>query len=102
MYADLYGARGNCANDLKAVTHDRQSERTAATPCLAHATRRRCAWGAYVLHQALRPPTLAHTALATAQPSTVLLTLCTVATQVQQYQDRRLLPLPTSCPVQAR
>ena len=56
---------------------------------------------AYVLHHALRTHTLAHTALATAQPSTVILTLFKVATQIKQYKDRILLHLPTSCPVKA-
>src|SRR5687767_1722608 len=44
-------------------------------------TPRGCCWRAgptYVLHHALRTHTLAHTALATAQPSTVILTLVTV------------------------
>ena len=50
---------------------------------------------------ALRTHTLAHTALATAQPGTVILTLCKVATQIKQYKDRILLHLPTSCPVKA-
>ena len=56
---------------------------------------------ASVLHHALRPHTLAHPPLATAQPSTLMLTLFKVATQVKQYKDRRLLHLPTSCPVKA-
>lgn len=56
---------------------------------------------ASVLHHALRTHTLAHTALATAQPATLRLTLFTGATQVNQYQDRMLLHLPTSCPVTA-
>jgi len=51
----------------------------------------------------LRPVThtLAPTALATAQPSTVILTLFKVATQIKQYKDRSLLHLPSSCPVTA-
>ena len=55
--------------------------------------------GAYVLHHALRTHALAHTALATAQPSTVILTLFQIAAHVKQYKDRILLHLPTSCPV---
>ena len=47
------------------------------------------------------PPTLAHTALATAPPSTVILTLVKVATPVTQDKDRMLWHLPPSCPVQA-
>ena len=56
---------------------------------------------AYVLHHALRTHTLQQTALAQAQPSTVILTLFKVATQVKQYKDRILLHLPTACPGKA-
>jgi len=101
VYEDLYCARGNGENDIKAVQGDRQSDRTSATTCLANATRLLLACAAYVLHPALRTPTLTHTALATAQPSTVILTLGKVATQVKQYKDRILLRVPTSCPVKA-
>ena len=44
---------------------------------------------------------LQHTALANAQPSTVILTLFKVATQSKQYKDRILFHLPSSCPVKA-
>ena len=101
MSEDLSCARGHCANDITAVQSDLHSDRTSATTFLANATRLLLACGAYVLHHALRPHTLAPTALATAQPSTVILTLFQVATQVKQYKDRILLHLPTSCPVQA-
>jgi Transposase DDE domain group 1 len=101
VYEDLYCARGNCANDIKAIKCDLHSDRTSATTCLANATRLLLACGAYVLHHALRTHPLAHTALATAQPSTVILTLFKVAAHVKQYKDRLLLPLPTSCPVKA-
>jgi hypothetical protein len=40
-------------------------------------------------------------ALAQAQPSTVILTLFQIATQIKQYKDRILLHLPSSCPVKA-
>ena len=101
VYEDLYCARGNCENDIKAVKCDLHSDRTSATTFLANAMRLLLACAAYVLHHALRTHTLAHTALATAQPSTVILTLFKVATQVKQYKDRILLHLPTSCPVKA-
>jgi hypothetical protein len=101
VYEDLYCARGNCENDIKAVKGDLHSDRTSATTFLANAVRLLLACGAYVLHHALRTHTLAHTALATAQPSTVILALFKVATQVKQYKDRVLLHLPTSCPVKA-
>ena len=101
VYEELYCARGKCENDIKAVKCDLHSDRTSATTFLANATRLLLACGAYVLHHALRTHTLAHTALATAQPSTVILTLFKVATQIKQYKDRLLLHLPTSCPVKA-
>jgi len=101
VYEDLYCARGNCENDIKAVKGDLHSDRTSATTFLANATRLLLACGAYVLHHALRTHTLVHTMLATAQPSTVMLTLFQVATHVKQYKDRILLHLPTSCPVKA-
>lgn len=101
VYEDLYCARGNGENASKAVKHDLHSDRTSATTFLANATRLLLACGAYVLHHALRTHTLAHTALATAPPSTVILTLFKVATPVKQYKDRILLHLPTSCPVKA-
>jgi hypothetical protein len=101
VYEDLYCARGNCENDIKAVKCDLHSDRTSATTFLANALRLLLACAAYVLHHALRTHTLSHTALATAQPSTVILTLFKVATQLKQYKDRILLHLPTSCPVKA-
>jgi hypothetical protein len=101
VYEELSCARGNGENAIKAVTGDRHSDRTSATTFLANATRLLLACGAYVLHHALRPQPLAHTALATAQPSTVMVTLFKVAAQVKPYKDRMLLHLPTSCPVQA-
>lgn len=101
VYADLYCARGNCENDIKAVKCDLHSDRTSATTFLANAMRLLLACAAYVLPHALRTHTLTHTALATAQPSTLILTLFKVATQVKQYKDRILLHLPTSCPVKA-
>ena len=101
VYEDLYCARGNCENDIKAVKCDLHSDRTSATTFLANAMRLLLSCAASVLHHALRTHTLSHTALATAQPSTVILTLFKVATQIKQYKDRILLHLPTSCPVKA-
>ena len=101
VYEDLYGARGNGENGIKALKCDLHSDRTSATTFLATAMRLLLACAASVLPQALRTHTLAHTALATAQPSTVILTLFKVATQIKQYKDRMLLHLPTSCPVKA-
>jgi Transposase DDE domain group 1 len=101
LYEDLYCARGNCENAIKAVKCDLHSDRTSATTFLANSMRLLLACAAYVLHHALRRYTLQHTALAQAQPSTVMLTLFKVATQIKQYKDRILLHLPSSCPVQA-
>jgi hypothetical protein len=101
LYEDLYCARGNCENDIKAVKTDLHSDRTSATTFLANGMRLLLTCAAYALHHALRTQTLQHTALAQAQPSTVMLTLFKVAVQVKQYKDRILLHLPSSCPVKA-
>lgn len=101
VYEELYCARGNCENAIKALKCDLHSDRTSATTFLANALRLLLSCAAYVLHHALRTHTLAHTALATAQPGTVILTLFKVATHVKQYKDRIRLHLPTSCPVKA-
>jgi hypothetical protein len=101
LYEDIYCARGNCENAIKAVKVDLHSDRTSATTFLANAMRLVLACAAYTLHHALRTHTLQHTALAQAQPSTVILTLFKIATQIKQYKDRILLHLPSSCPVKA-
>jgi hypothetical protein len=101
LYEDLYCARGNCENAIKAVKNDLRSDRTSATSFLANAMRLLLACAAYVLHHALRTHTLQHTALAQAQPSTIILTLFKIAAQIKQYKDRILLHLPSSCPVKA-
>jgi Transposase DDE domain group 1 len=96
---DLYCARGTCENMIKAAKCDLHSDRTSDTTFLANAMRLLLACAAYVLHHALRTQTLRHTALAHAQPATVILTLFKVATLVRQYKDRIRLHLPSSCPV---
>jgi hypothetical protein len=101
VYEDISGARGTCANHLKAVKGDLHSDRTSATTFLANAMRLLLSCAASALHHALRTQTLQQTALAQAQPATVILTLCKVATKVKKYQDRLLLHLPSSCPVKA-
>lgn len=101
LYEDLYCARGNCENAIKAVKVDLRSDRTSATTFLANATRLVLACAAYALHHALRTQTLQHPGLAQAQPSTIILTLFKIAAQVKQYKDRILLHLPSSCPVKA-
>jgi hypothetical protein len=101
VYEDLSCARGHGENDIKAVQCDLHSDRPSATTFLANTLRLLLACAAYVLHHALRTHTLQHTALANTQPSTVILTLFKVATQIKQYKDRILLHLPSSCPVKA-
>jgi hypothetical protein len=97
LYEALYGARGNGENESTAVKIDLHSDRTSATTVLATALRLLLACAAYVLHQALRTSTLHHTALAQAQPSTIILTLCKIAAPGKQSQARLLLQLPAFC-----
>jgi hypothetical protein len=101
VYEALYCARGHGENAIKAVKCDLHSDRTSATTFLANSMRLLLSCAASVLHHALRTQTLQHTALAQAHPSTVILSLFKVATQVKQYKDRILLHLPSSCPVKA-
>jgi hypothetical protein len=99
LYEELYCARGNCENDIKAVKCDLHSGRTSATTFLANSLRLLLSCAAYILHHALRTQTLQHTELANAQPATLIIKLFKVATQVKQYKDRVILHLPRSCPV---
>src|SRR5262249_37065769 len=87
VYEDIYCARGHCENHIKAAKCALHSARPPAPPCLANARRLLLACAASVLHHARRTQTLPQTALAQAQPSTVILTLFKVATQVKQYKD---------------
>jgi hypothetical protein len=99
LYADLSCARGRGENLSKAVKCELPSDRPSETTFLANAMRLRFACAASVLPPALRTQTLQPTALAHAQPATVILTLFKVATLVKQYKDRIRLQLPSSCPV---
>jgi hypothetical protein len=101
VYEDLYCARGNCENDIKAVKCDLHSDRTSATTFLANTLRLLLACAAYVLHHALRTHTLQHTSLANAQPSTVILHPLQGGNADQTVQGSILLHLPSSCPVKA-
>jgi hypothetical protein len=101
VYADLSCARGNGENDIKAVQVDLRRDRTSATTFLANALRLLLACAAYVLHHALRTSTFQPTALAQAQPSTVILPLFKMAAPINQYKDRILLHWPSACPVNA-
>jgi hypothetical protein len=83
--ADLSGARGPGAHDLKAVQHALRRARTAATTCLAHAMRLIRACAASALHQAWRTHTLHHSA-----PHRT-------ARDRARPRERRRRPRPSSC-----
>ena len=53
------------------------------------------------MHQQLRQLGLQGTALATAQPKTVILSLFKIAARIKQYKNRVRLRLPSACPVKA-
>lgn len=99
LYQQDYCARGQAENLIKQVKCDLKSDRTSASSFLANFARLLLTAGAYVLHQQLRHLGLQGTALATAQPKTVMLTLFKIAARVKQYKDRVLLQLPSACPV---
>lgn len=101
LYQQDYCARGQAENWIKQVKCDLKADRTSASSFLANFGRLLLAAGAYVLHQQLRQLGLQGTALATAQPRTVILSLFKIAARVKQYKDRVLLHLPTACPVKA-
>jgi len=101
-YEALYGARGHGEQESKAVQGDLPSDRTSAPTCLANRLRRLLSCAASVRHPAVRTHTRQHPALASAQPSTLILPLCKVATPSKPYKDRMLLHLPSACPVKAR
>ena len=101
IYQQEYCARGQAENWIKQVKCDLKSDRTSASTFLANFARLLLTAAAYVLHQQLRQLGLQDTALATAQPRTVILSLFKIAVRVKQYKDRVLLNLPTSCPVKA-
>lgn len=101
LYQQDYCARGQVENLIKQVKCDLKSDRTSASSFLANFVRLLLTAGAYVLHQQLRHLGLQGTALATAQPRTVILALFKIAVRVKQYKDRVLLQLPSACPVKA-
>ena len=101
LYQQDYCARGQVENLIKQVKCDLKSDRTSASSFLANFVRLLLTAGAYVLHQQLRHLGLQGTALAMAQPKTVILTLFKIAARVKQYKDRVLLHLPSACPVKA-
>ena len=101
LYQQDYCARGQAEGWIKQVKCDLKSDRTSASSFLANFGRLLLTAAAYVLHQQLRQLGLQGTALATAQPKTVILSLFKIAVRVKQYKDRVLLHLPSACPVKA-
>lgn len=101
LYQQDYCARGQAEGWIKQVKCDLKADRTSAQSFIANFGRLLFAAAAYVLHQQLRQLGLQGTALATAQPKTVILSLFKIAVRVKQYKDRVLLHLPTACPVKA-
>lgn len=99
LYQQDYCVRGQAENWIKQVKCDLKSDRTSASSFLSNFARLLLTAGAYVLHQQLRHLGLQGTALATAQPKTVILALFKIAVRVKQYKDRVLLHLPSACPV---
>ena len=101
LYQQEYCARGQAEGWIKQVKCDLKADRTSAQSFIANFGRLLFAAAAYVLHQQLRQLGLQGTALTTAQPKTVILSLFKIAVRVKQYKDRVLLHLPTACPVKA-
>lgn len=66
LYRDLYCARGQDENLIKAVKNDLASDRTSAHTFLANHLRLFYACAAYMLIHSLRDNTLVHTGLAKA------------------------------------
>ncbi len=99
VYEQLYCGRGQSENFIKHLKTDLASDRTSCTTFLANFMRLLEHAAAYILHQQLRTQALQHTALANAQPSTVIGKLFKIAVQVKQFKDRVILHLPSSCPV---
>jgi hypothetical protein len=101
LYRDLYCARGQDENYIKAIKNDLGSDRTSDHNFLANHLRLFYACAAYNLIHSLREHTLRGTELAKAQPSSIILKLFKLAVKVVQYKDRIKLHLPSACPVKA-
>lgn len=97
LYRDLYCARGQDENFIKAVKNDLASDRTSDHAFLASHLRLFYACAAYSLIHSLRENTLCHTELARAQPMSIILKLFKLAVRVVQYKDRVKLHLPSAC-----
>jgi len=98
IYRDLYCARGQDENFIKAVKNDLASDRTSDHGFLANHLRLFYACAAYGLIHSLRDNTLCHTELARAQPMTIILKLFKLAVRVVQNKTRIKLHLPSACP----
>tara|TARA_R110002094_G_C4905003_1_gene210547 strand:- start:220 stop:1614 length:1395 start_codon:yes stop_codon:yes gene_type:complete len=98
IYRDLYCARGQDENFIKAVKNDLASDRTSDHAFLANHLRLLYACAAYGLIHSLRDNTLCHTELARAQPMTIILKLFKLAVRVVQNKTRIKLHLPSACP----
>lgn len=99
LYRDLYCARGQDENFIKAIKNDLASDRTSDHAFLANHLRLFYACAAYSLIHSLRENVLCHTELAKAQPMTIILKLFKLAVRVVQYKDRIKLHLPSTCTV---
>jgi hypothetical protein len=99
LYKELYCARGQDENFIKAVKNDLASDRTSDHAFLANHLRLFYSCAAYALIHGVRENTLVHTELAKAQPVSIILKLFKLAVRVVQYKDRIKLSLPSSCPM---
>ncbi len=99
LYEEIYCARGQAENFIKHLKGDLAADRTSCTSFLANCMRLQLHAAAYVLHQQLRTEALQHTALAQAQPSTVIAKLFKIAVQVRQCKNKIVLHLPSACTV---
>ena len=99
LYRDLYCARGQDENFIKAIKNDLASDRTSDHAFIANHLRLFYACAAYQLIHSFREQTLCHTELDKAQPMTIILKLFKLAVRVVQYKDRIKLHLPSACPV---
>lgn len=99
LYQELYCARGQDENFIKALKNDLASDRTSDHSFVANHLRLFYACAAYVLIHSLRDNTLVHTHLAQAQPMSIIVKLFKLAVRVVQYKDRIKLSLPSACPV---
>ncbi len=99
LYRDLYCARGQDENFIKAIKNDLSSDRTSDHSFLANHLRLFYACAAYSLIHSLRENTLCRTELEKAQPMSIILKLFKLAVRVVQYKDRIKLHLPSACPM---